>query len=408
MSESVVEAQGAPGTKGLKTGALGLAENVVIGVASTAPAYSLAVSLGLVAAAVGLASPSIMWVAFIPMFCIAIAYYYMNRADPDCGTSFTWVTRSMGPHLGWMTGWVMIVAQIVVIASLAEVAAQYTFSLFGIDVFENPVIPIAVGDVTFDAGVIGLGVLFVVAMTWICWRGIELSADDLLRRAVIGALMCHFHLAKESFATSYLIDFDKYFATELEELRGLARPVMTAKEFAALSDRAGRHMDTPEETRGAESVAARAGFDYPAAVRQGSRIRVATKYMQIARQHFADKGVHVDLIKLYGSMELAPLTGLAEAIVDGSRRDLEGKKVLVTAGPTHEAIDPVRGITNRSSGRMGYAIAQAAVVGPFPQSAGAASALAGVPPLLVKAAAAARVTARPVWEVVALLTMPPE
>lgn len=64
------------------------------------------------------------------------------------------------------------------------------------------------------------------------------------------------------------------------------------------------------------SVAARADFDYAAAVRQGSRIRVATKYTRIAREHFADKGVHVDLIKLYGSMELAPLTGLADAIVD--------------------------------------------------------------------------------------------
>lgn len=64
------------------------------------------------------------------------------------------------------------------------------------------------------------------------------------------------------------------------------------------------------------SVATRADFDYAAAVRQGSRLRVATKYTQIARDHFADKGVHVDLIKLYGSMELAPLTGLADAIVD--------------------------------------------------------------------------------------------
>jgi len=64
------------------------------------------------------------------------------------------------------------------------------------------------------------------------------------------------------------------------------------------------------------SVAAPVDFDYAAAVRQGSRIRVATKYTQTARQHFADKGVHVDLIKLYGSMELAPLTGLADAIVD--------------------------------------------------------------------------------------------
>ena len=64
------------------------------------------------------------------------------------------------------------------------------------------------------------------------------------------------------------------------------------------------------------SVAVRAGFDYAAAVKQGARIRVATKYTEIARQHFAEKGVHVDLIKLYGSMELAPLTGLADAIVD--------------------------------------------------------------------------------------------
>ena len=64
------------------------------------------------------------------------------------------------------------------------------------------------------------------------------------------------------------------------------------------------------------SVAARADFDYQGAVKQGSRIRVATKFTRISRDHFADKGVHVDLIKLYGSMELAPLTGLADAIVD--------------------------------------------------------------------------------------------
>ena len=64
------------------------------------------------------------------------------------------------------------------------------------------------------------------------------------------------------------------------------------------------------------SVAVRADFDYESAVRQGSRLRVATKYTHTAREFFATKGVHVDLIKLYGSMELAPLTGLADAIVD--------------------------------------------------------------------------------------------
>ena len=64
------------------------------------------------------------------------------------------------------------------------------------------------------------------------------------------------------------------------------------------------------------SVAVAAGFDYASAVRQGARLRVATKYVEVAREHFASKGVHVDLIKLYGSMELAPLVGLADAIVD--------------------------------------------------------------------------------------------
>ncbi len=63
-------------------------------------------------------------------------------------------------------------------------------------------------------------------------------------------------------------------------------------------------------------VAVRKNFDYAAVVRQGARLKVATKYVQVAREHFAAKGVHVDLIKLYGSMELAPLTGLADAIVD--------------------------------------------------------------------------------------------
>ena len=63
-------------------------------------------------------------------------------------------------------------------------------------------------------------------------------------------------------------------------------------------------------------VAVRKGFDYEAAVRQGARLRIATKYVQTTREHFAAKGVHVDLIRLYGSMELAPLTGLADAIVD--------------------------------------------------------------------------------------------
>lgn len=78
------------------------------------------------------------------------------------------------------------------------------------------------------------------------------------------------------------------------------------------------------------SVAVRSGFDYVGRVRSGGRLRVATKYVEVARQHFAAKGVHVDIIKLYGSMELAPLVGLADAIVD-----------IVSTGSTLRANDLV-------------------------------------------------------------------
>jgi amino acid transporter len=168
---------GDPGQKGLRGGVLGIVSSVVIGVASTAPAYSLAVSLGLVVAAVGLQSPAVMLVAFVPMLFIAAAYYYMNRADPDCGTSFAWVSRAMGPWLGWMTGWGIIVADIIVMASLAEVAAIYTFSLFGIDTASFGTVAMFGQDVSVGAvAIVGLGIVWIIGLTVICYVGIEASA----------------------------------------------------------------------------------------------------------------------------------------------------------------------------------------------------------------------------------------
>ena len=152
-------------TKGLKTGALGLVSSIVIGVASTAPAYSLAASLGLVTAAVGLLAPSVMLLAFIPMLFIAAAYFYLNRVDPDCGTTFTWVTRAIGPKTGWMAGWGILITDLVVMPSLAQIAGQYTFLLFGANGAANN---------RFWVGF--LGVIWIIVMTAICVIGIELSA----------------------------------------------------------------------------------------------------------------------------------------------------------------------------------------------------------------------------------------
>ncbi|MFB3738680.1 MAG: APC family permease [Candidatus Velamenicoccus archaeovorus] len=151
--------------KGLKTGAIGVVSATVIGVASTAPAYSMAATLGLVAAVVGFSSPAIMLVAFFPMLFTAAAYYYLNRVDPDCGATFSWVTRAMGPNAGWLGGWGVVVADVVVMPSLAWVAAYYTYSLFGLDgLAGNP------------WALLALGAGFILAMTLICWLGIELSA----------------------------------------------------------------------------------------------------------------------------------------------------------------------------------------------------------------------------------------
>jgi amino acid transporter len=153
--------------KGLKKDALGFVSGVVIGVASTAPGYSLAASLGLVVAVtgIGLQAPAIMLLAFVPMLLIASAYYYMNRADPDCGTTFSWVTRAMGPSLGWMGGWAIVVADVIVMANLAQIAGLYSFLLVGWQ---------SAADST--AAVTAVGVVWIAIMTAICVIGIELSA----------------------------------------------------------------------------------------------------------------------------------------------------------------------------------------------------------------------------------------
>ena len=165
VAATALEAGEAPGGKGLKRNAIGFLSSCVIGVASTAPGYSLAATLGFLAVAVGVQTAAILWVAFIPMLLIATAYYCMNRADPDCGTTFSWVTRGMGPHLGWLGGWAIVVADVIVMANLAQIAGLYTFLLFG-----------ANGAAASTFWVTFLGVIWIVIMTAIVTIGIELSA----------------------------------------------------------------------------------------------------------------------------------------------------------------------------------------------------------------------------------------
>jgi amino acid transporter len=153
--------------KGLKSGALGLVAATVMGVASTAPAYSLAATLGFIVAVVGLGSPIVAVIAFIPIFLTSIGYSEMNKADPDCGTTFTWAARAFGPKTGWAGGWAIVAADVLVMASLAQVAGQYLFLLFNAK---------SIGSNPTSGWVLLVGLIWIAAMTYICYRGIEVSA----------------------------------------------------------------------------------------------------------------------------------------------------------------------------------------------------------------------------------------
>ena len=181
MATISVPAAGAPEPsgvmdKGLKKNAIGYLSNIVIGVASTAPAYSLAATLGFIVAVkgVGVHAPAVLLVSFIPMLLIAAAYKYLNRADPDAGTTFAWTTRALGPGTGWVNGWAIFLADVVVMASLADIAAIYTFKLFSWEAASNS-----------QGAIIAAAVLWIALMTWICYRGIELSAR--IQQILLGA-----------------------------------------------------------------------------------------------------------------------------------------------------------------------------------------------------------------------------
>jgi amino acid transporter len=163
--------------KGLRAGALGLISSVVIAVSSTAPAYSMAATLGLIVAIVGVHSPGTLIVSFLPMLCIAYAFRELNKADPDCGTTFTWTARAFGPRAGWMGGWGLIAADIIVMASLAQIAGRYFMQLVGLQ---------GVGSVWVTVA----GVAFIALLTGVCYRGIEVSArlQQALLVIEVGAL----------------------------------------------------------------------------------------------------------------------------------------------------------------------------------------------------------------------------
>ncbi|MET1154287.1 amino acid permease, partial [Arthrobacter sp.] len=156
--------QAAIPSKGLRAGILDLGDSVMLGLASTAPVYSLAATLGLIVAVNGNYTPLILLLGFVPVLFIAYAFRELNSAMPDCGTTFIWARRAFGPWAGWLGGWGVALAGVVVLANLGQVAGQYLWLL--------------VGDGSLAANrlvVTATGVLFIAFMTLVNHRGIRLG-----------------------------------------------------------------------------------------------------------------------------------------------------------------------------------------------------------------------------------------
>ncbi|WP_405524517.1 APC family permease [Streptomyces canus] len=165
---------------GLKANAIGFVDALVIGLNSTSPAYSLAAVIGPIVALVGIYAPGVMVASFVPMLLIASAFYYLNKVDQDCGTTFSWVTRAMGPWAGWLGGWAITMTGVLVVGSLADVAVTFTLLAFGLDSW-----------VDNDFLRQSLAVLLILVMTAVCVIGTEVSAkvQNVLILAQVACLL---------------------------------------------------------------------------------------------------------------------------------------------------------------------------------------------------------------------------
>lgn len=165
----------------LKPDAIGFLDSLAIGLNATSPAYSLAAVLAPIAVIVGVHAPGILLASFVPMLLIASAFHYLNRVDPDCGTTFSWVTRAMGPWAGWLGGWAITMTGVLVVGSLAQVGVRFLLLMLGLEeaAANEPLIT-------------ALSVALILLMTWICVIGTELSArlqSLLVLTQVVGLLV---------------------------------------------------------------------------------------------------------------------------------------------------------------------------------------------------------------------------
>lgn len=180
------------GQKGLATGAVGLFGALVIGVSCVAPAYTLTAGLGPIVSVAGLQTPAIILIGFLPMLLVALGYRELNQALPDNGTTFTWVTVTFGPWVGWMAGWGLVASTVLVLSNSAGVAVDFFYLLLA-QASGHPHLAGLAADRTVN---ILTCLAFMAGATLISYRGME--ATKLVQVMLVGLqvlAMCAFGVA---------------------------------------------------------------------------------------------------------------------------------------------------------------------------------------------------------------------
>ena len=162
---------GHPVESELKTNTLTLFDTTVIATSSVAPAYTLAATAAFLIVAVGLASPAAILVGFLPVLCVAVAYYYLNRQDPNCGASYSWVSRTLNPYIGWVSGWIQLAANVLFCAAAPLIAGAYTLQLL------NSFGWISAAAANDNRLIAVVGVLWLLLVTFMVARGIRVTAN---------------------------------------------------------------------------------------------------------------------------------------------------------------------------------------------------------------------------------------
>jgi amino acid transporter len=157
----------------LRADTLNLFDSTVVAVSSVAPAYTLAATMAVLFATVGVgyAGPAVIWISFVPVLFIAIAYFQLNRKDPDCGASYSWLSKLVSPYLGWFNGWVQVATSVIFCISAPLIAGAYTLQ-FAQE--RNWISATTAGDLGYQAIVAGLWLMLI---TFICIWGIRWTTN---------------------------------------------------------------------------------------------------------------------------------------------------------------------------------------------------------------------------------------